>query len=64
MQQVQRVTGDSEVWGGIYGFFSFLAITYYHFVFIALKHKIFGLKYEQLLHFLHECLNSIGKLIW
>lgn len=33
------------------------------FIFITLKCKIFELKFEQLLHFLPECLNSTGKLI-
>lgn len=42
--------------------FSFFATVYYHFIFITVKDKIFELKYEKLLHFLHECLNSIGKL--
>lgn len=62
MQRVDRVAGDWDVWDGTHGFFSFLAITY-HFVFITLKHKIFELKFEKLLHFLRECLNSTGKSI-
>lgn len=63
MQRVDGVARDWDVWDGTHGFFSFLAITY-HFIFITLKHKIFELKFEKLLHFLRECLNSTGKLIW
>lgn len=62
MQRVHRVARDWGVWDGTHGFFSFLAIAY-HFIFITLKRKIFELKFEQLLHFLPECLNSTGKLI-
>ena len=51
MQRVDGVARDWDVWDGTHGFFSFLAITY-HFIFITLKHKIFELKFEKLLHFL------------
>jgi hypothetical protein len=59
-----RAARDCDTWGGIHDFFSFLAIVNYHFIFITFKHNIFELKYEKLLHFLHECLNSTGKLTW